>query len=51
MIATQLSADAEGAGATAMLKAGREVPADVLAATGVALAATGAATLNPVDLS
>lgn len=48
MIAAQLSADAEGAGATAMLKAGREVPADVLAAIGVAV---DAATLNPVDLS
>ena len=46
--AAQLSADADGAGATAMLRLDREVPADVLAAIG---AAVDAATLKLVDLS
>jgi len=46
--AAQLSADADGAGATAMLRLDREVPADVLAAIG---AAVDAVTLKLVDLS
>ena len=46
--AAQLTADAENAGATAMLRLDREVPAEVLAAIG---AAVDAVTLKLVDLS
>ena len=48
ILAAQLSQDADGSGATIMLRLDREVPADVLGAIGEAV---GATTLELVDLS
>ncbi|HET7740624.1 MAG TPA: ACT domain-containing protein, partial [Mycobacterium sp.] len=48
ILAAQLSQDAEGEGATIMLRLDRQVPADVLSAIGTAVAA---GTLESVDLS
>ncbi len=48
ILAAQMSQDAEGGGATVMLRLDREVPADVLSAIGDAV---GATTLELVDLS
>lgn len=48
ILAAQMSQDAEGGGATVMLRVDREVPADVLSAIGEAV---GATTLELVDLS
>ncbi|MET4430628.1 MULTISPECIES: phosphoglycerate dehydrogenase [unclassified Mycolicibacterium] len=48
ILAAQLSQDAEGEGATIMLRLDRQVPADVLSAIGTAVAA---GTLELVDLS
>jgi D-3-phosphoglycerate dehydrogenase len=48
ILAAQLSQDAEGPGATVLLRVDREVPPDVLAAIGPAV---GAVTLELVDLS
>jgi D-3-phosphoglycerate dehydrogenase / 2-oxoglutarate reductase len=48
IVAAQLSQDADGAGATIMLRLDRDVPADVRAAIG---AAVGATTLEVVDLT
>lgn len=48
ILAAQLSQDADGEGATIMLRLDRQVPADVLSAIGTAVAA---GTLESVDLS
>ncbi|MCW2556262.1 MAG: serA [Mycobacterium sp.] len=48
ILAAQLSQDADGVGATIMLRLDREVPSDVLAAIGTDV---GAVTLEVVDLS
>jgi D-3-phosphoglycerate dehydrogenase len=48
ILAAQLSQDADGEGATIMLRLDRQVPSDVLAAIGTDV---GAVTLEVVDLS
>ena len=48
ILAAQLSQDADGVGATVMLRIDRQVSADVLAAIGTDV---GAVTLEEVDLS